>query len=151
MAMADAMNLSAALEAYYNEYGRYPLAQPNGLYLDEAAQAKLLSILRGQDIAANPHKIVFFEHRTAQSEGGWLKRKRYVGGVSPGSGALLDPWGNPYRSALDADYDGRVQSPYSDDDAIKAGVLVWSLGRDGQQSARRKFGNEPADDLGSWF
>ena len=63
IAMNDVMNLSAAIKAYYTEYGRYPLAESDGLYLNEAAQAKLLSILRGQDIAANPRGIVFFEHR----------------------------------------------------------------------------------------
>ena len=151
-AKAAAADISAALKAYFTEYYKWPDFTGDGLFLDEKRQAQLLRTLQGKDEANNPRKIVFFEDRTARQRPGG--RGRYFGGFSPETGALLDPQGNHYRIAIDADGDGQIDAPYSDDPhskSILTSVIVWSLGKDGQQGApANPHTSRGSDDILSW-
>jgi len=141
----------AALKAYQTEYGKWPDFTGDGIFLDEKRQAQLLRMLQGKDEASNPRKIVFFEGRTATDAPG--ARGQYRGGFSPATGAYLDPQGNPYRIALDADYDGQIANPYPDDpyETLAVRVIVWSLGKDGQQGApANPRTSKGSDDILSW-
>ena len=148
-AKRDVLSLTTALKAYYTEYGKWPDFTGDGLFLDENRQAQLLRTLCGKDEANNPRKIVFFEGKTATKVLG--TRGQYRGGFSPETGAYLDPQGHPYRIAIDADYDNVVANPYSDDPPIQTVVIVWSLGKDGQQGAPANPRTaEGSDDVTSW-
>jgi hypothetical protein len=140
----------AALKAFYSEYWKWPPVNQNGLIDSPENQARLFQILQGKDSTANPRKIVFHEAPTARKQGSWGHRK-LVAGLSP-EGVLLDPWGNPYRIAFDADYDAQITSPYQDQqaDPIRLGVIVWSPGKDGVQSPWLRHSERRADDIVSW-
>jgi len=143
--------MTATIKQYYVEYGRWPDVTGDGRFLDATGNARVMGVLRGPDEIKNPRKIVFFEGAPAR------KSKTFGGhwesGFDPQSGAFLDPWGNPYRIVVDADYDETISNPYSLDDhpSLRAGVIVWCLGTDGQQGAP----GEPlkirgSDDIVSW-
>jgi hypothetical protein len=143
--------LNAALKQYYTEYGKWPDFTGDGRFLDTARNAQLMRVLRAQDATNNPRNILFFEYLDARPLGYFSKH--LVAGFDPVTGALLDPWGHPYRITLDADYDGVTVSPYPLDPepSIRNGVLVWSLGKDGKQADRyRGPGEKLSDDIISW-
>ena len=141
-----ATSLTAALQMYYSEYGHWPDFTGNGLFLDEQRQARLLRVLMGKDEANNPSKIVFFEARIA-IESFW----KYRSGIHPKTDTLLDPWGQPYRIALDLTGIGTIANFYPDDGPIHSTVIVWSLGKDGQQgSPANPHTFKGSDDVTSW-
>ncbi len=143
----DVMTLLTAIRAYQTEYGALPLPAILS-FEDEATQARLLRVLQGLDDTLNPRRIVFFEARAAT--GGWWRAK-YKSGIHPKSGALIDPWGTPYRLRLDSDYDSTIDNPYVDGKAIGTSVIAWSVGRDGVQGSPGKENIlEDSDDVVSW-
>ncbi len=148
----DVYLLAVALKAFHQEYGRFPQIRADGMYLDEKSQGALLRVLKAENTGENPRKVVFFEGRLARSTGGWIRTRHYRQGLSPVSGALLDPWGEAYRVIVDADGDYRITGPYSDEAPITTtAVIVWSLGEDGKQSERWKASDyDRADDIVSW-
>ena len=143
------VGLSAALKAYYTEYGKWPDFTGNGLFVDEKRQAQLMRTLCGKDEASNPRKIVFFEGKIATKKTSFSDR--YSSGFHPETGVFLDTWGNPYRIAIDADYNEQITNPYSDDPAVQRPVIVWSLGKDGKQgSPTNPHTFKGSDDVTSW-
>ena len=141
-----AIALTAALKACYAEYGHWPDFAGDGLFLDEPRQGQLLRVLCAKDEINNPRKIIFFESKDATESSG-----KYRGGIRRETGVFYDPWGQPYRLALDADYDGTIANPYPDDGPITASVIVWSLGKDGQQGAPANPRTaKGSDDICSW-
>jgi hypothetical protein len=151
------VGISAALKAYFTEYGKWPDYTGDGLFLDEARNAQLMRTLRAQDETNNPRKIVFFEGKTATKRRG--SGAHYGGGFHPETGAFLDPQGNPYRIAIDSDNDGQVENPYSDgphsgnphDTDILTSVIARSLGKDGKQgSPANPHTYKGSDDVTSW-
>ncbi len=146
----DMLNLRAALKAFRLEYGRYPFAEGENAFTNEVEQGKLMRVLTGDDDGENPRRIAFFEGPTAtkrQIDG----KMRYARGFSPETGALLDPWGSFYRIIMDANGDGRVIGPYSDDDEIRTGPILWSLGKDRVQgSSSDRSLRRGSDDVISW-
>lgn len=156
-AQTAAANISSALKAYFMEYGKWPDYIDDGLFLEEKRQAQILHTLLGKEDADNPRKIAFLEGRIATPRPG--ASGRYAGGFSPKTGAFLDPQGNPYRIAIDADGDGRVANPYSDGPHsadphttdLLTRVIIWSLGKDGQLGAPANPRTlKGSDDVVSW-
>lgn len=138
--------LVAALKAYYTEYGKWPDIGGDGVILNAPRQAQLLRVLLAQDEINNPSKIVFVEFPTATVLFG-----KYRGGFNPKTDVLYDPWGQPYRIALDTTGTGTIANPYPDDGPIHASVIVWSLGKDGQQGApANPRTHKGSDDVTSW-
>lgn len=128
-ASQDVRAIVEAVESYHTEYSQYPnvgggdqrdvtLAENNN---------KLFNILRDLEPnhEHNPKHQVFFAAPDAR-EGAKARE-----GFDP-QGVLRDPWGNPYLIRIDGNGDGVVEDPYgtSPTDTIRAGVIVWSLGKD---------------------
>jgi type II secretory pathway pseudopilin PulG len=163
----------SAVSAYYTDYGKYPLGDktpdPNSpadvLFGDSNTSNQVLfDILRnvGPDFTTpnkyNPKGNVYLNSRTvsdpaaprsgfATQDAGTVKFHSYV-----------DPWGNEYRIAIDADGDNRITNlPYSDFQGINAprvSVGVFSIGKDGAVGQKgdgvyRKDGTN-SDDVISW-
>lgn len=126
-ARAAAVGIHAALKEYMIEYGRWPDYTGDGRFVDASRNAQLMHTLCARDEKNNPRKIPFFEARTA-SKVGWFGNT-YASGFHPGTGAFLDPWGNPYLISLDSDFDGKVANPYPGEPEIPLDIIVWSLGR----------------------
>ena len=138
--------LTAGLKAYFVEYGHWPDFTGDGLFLDEPRQGQLMRVLLADDVVDNPRKIIFFEARDVTETSG-----KYRGGFNPKTDVLYDPWGQPYRIALDTTGTGTIANPYPDDGPISASVLVWSLGKDGQQGApANPHTAQGSDDILSW-
>lgn len=168
-----ASGIVGAVTAYYTDYGKYPLGQkasdPNSLtdvlFGDSNTSNQVLfDILRnvGPDFSTpnqfNPKGTVYLTSRVvadpirprsgfATQDAGTVKMHSYV-----------DPWGNEYRIAIDADGDNRISNlPYSDfqgANAPRVPVGVFSIGKDGAVGNKgdgifRRNGTA-SDDIVSW-
>jgi hypothetical protein len=73
-------------------------------------------------------------------------------------GSYVDPWGNEYRIAIDADGDSHITNlPYSDfqgGNSPAVGVAAFSLGKDGalghKGDGAYRNGGSTSDDIISW-
>ena len=126
----DLSQIVAAVNAYYTDYGRYPLNSENedigadtvyGNPGGDFSNADLFNALRAipdtrynTDNQLNPQLIVFFNHPMFNDSGksragisaSAAARARRGSRVMPGS--LLDPWGHEYAVFIDADYNNDV-------------------------------------------
>lgn len=145
-AVAGSVSLIIALQDYHAQYGHWPDFTGDGLFLDEQRQSQLMHVLRSKDEVNNPRGIVFFEGIDATESSGKHRR-----GFDPKTDVFYDPWGQPYRIALDTTGTGTIANPYPDDGPIHQKVIVWSLGKDGQQGAPSKpRTRHGSDDVTNW-
>jgi hypothetical protein len=132
-AKKDTAEIAAAVKAYYIEYGKYPVRSPNGdvaIGNDSDELFKILIATPGHEM--NPRKVVFLSTEKPN-----------------------DPWGSRYMIGIDADYNNHIDAKivgYSDVDAemLKAGVMVWSYGRDGKPGTNGDAKFTGSDDVASW-
>jgi len=162
-----------AVGSYFTDYGKYPLGDkrpdpstPSDVLFGDATTSNqvIFDILRnvGPDFTTpnqyNPRAVVYMASRIvsdpkaprsgfATEDAGTVKKHSFV-----------DPWGNEYRIAIDADNDYRITNlPYSDfqgENAPRNNVVVFSIGKDGQLGNKgdgvyRKNGTN-SDDVISW-
>jgi type II secretory pathway pseudopilin PulG len=138
----DVIQIVTAVNAFYTEYGKYPV--PSGTTTDAffgsgAAPAGctpignndlLFNALRGLDNTTNPRAIVFL------SPGGAKNSIPPKGGIATDN-RYYDPWGSQYAVAMDSDYNNQIgtANPYSDADAgtspLRFGVIAYSFGKNG--------------------
>jgi len=119
--------LKTAWETFLVDYKRFPDIGANskeGAYVITGQD--VLQILRGREdykvngVVQNPRKLSYMDfHQNATQ--------------------YLDPWGKPFRMALDTDYDGKVTAMGQ---ALRGNVVVWSAGEDGEDGTD--------DDVTSW-
>ena len=134
------------LSIYRDEYDHWPDFTGDGLFLDKERQAHLIRVLSAKDEVNNPRKIMFIDRPTASDS-----PAHYYSSIDAKTGTLLDPWGQPYRIALDTTGTGTIANPYPDDGPISASVIVWSLGKDGRQGAPANPRTaKGSDDICSW-
>src|SRR6266404_5793181 len=74
----DVTQIVTAVNAFYTEYGKYPLVTADTIITSTSSpsNAALFNVLRGLDATNNPRQIVFIS--------------------PPGAGQYYDPWGTPY-------------------------------------------------------
>jgi prepilin-type N-terminal cleavage/methylation domain-containing protein len=156
----DLTQIVNAVNAYYTEYGKYPVADADqGIEKTfSTANRQLLDILQslpGNDPAPgdpttnkyNLRKIVF------------LQPPR----VNPTDGNYYDSWANVYRIRIDSDYNNAVANPYgapgtggAGSNPINQGVVAWSFGSDhqlgnnGDNVYRNPTTGAQSDDVISW-
>ena len=135
----DLVQLVNAVNAYYTEYGKFPLpAGAQGTSEDftysydgntsSSPNSDLIKILQNEPTAAadNPRGIVFFSGPIAKKTGGY--------GIQMGAGSgglmFLDPWGKAYSVCIDADYNGKLRERGTGT-LLPLGVATWSLGKQG--------------------
>jgi len=147
----DVTQIVTAVNAFYTEYGTYPSTFAPEMTFDAKngnTNDKLFNELRGNNLAKmNPRNIPFISLPVVKDDsnpkGGFAK-----------NGSLYDPWGTEYLVRLDTDYDNRVTNPYSANAGtsplLDAGVLAWSLGKDGQSAGGDKKTGTSEDDVLSW-
>jgi len=151
----DLTQIVTAINAYYTEYGKYPIATSEKP-LNSTETADLFNTLRaigsngGANAAnaQNTRQIVFMTPPNAKDAS---NPRSGIGS----DGEFYDPWGSTYQIAMDATYDTNIQNPYQPDtgagpDEIRQGAITWSFGRD------KKLGNAGdskftgSDDVISW-
>jgi len=169
----DETQIVTAVNAYYTEYGKYPMADARqgtdtlyGKSNTAPGNEDVFNVLRAIAIGVNlgdvlnPRKIIFFSGK----DGGSRPRSAFAGvattdtqGKPINIGAFVDPYGNAYMVAIDGSYDGAIvdPSPYTDltypaGNTVRTGCFVESFGKDGKQG---KAGNKVysgSDDVLSW-
>jgi prepilin-type N-terminal cleavage/methylation domain-containing protein len=169
----DLTQIVNAVNAFYTEYGKYPLAAgvttdttfgPGG---SPATNKTLFTELRGCTAAAgscpaaaviNTRQIVFISPPDVKDGAnpllGIATRTVTVNGVSIPLGSYVDPWGTNYVIRIDGDYNNQVANPYTANAGatpnLTIGVIAWSLGKDGLGGSGDKSSTNSSDDLISW-
>jgi prepilin-type N-terminal cleavage/methylation domain-containing protein len=147
----DLAQIGTAVNAYYTEYGKYPVVADDTPIANTADLFYTLRAIASGTVnasdAANPRKIVFVEIPDAKNQ------SQPRSGIKTSDGQWYDPWGTSYKIAIDGNYDNTVANPYgptggAGSDPIRAGVISWSLGKDKQFGKNGKFTG--SDDVISW-
>jgi len=149
----DLTQIVTAVNAFYTEYGRYPI--DSSITTDAAAtcgsggtSSKLLfDELRAKSISLNTRGIVFISPAEDTSQ-------TSPTGKIGSDGQFYDPWASAYSIEMDADYNNQIANPYGENgagaDPIRQGVIAWSFGKDKQigNKGDQKFAH--SDDVISW-
>jgi prepilin-type N-terminal cleavage/methylation domain-containing protein len=140
----DLTQIVNAVNAYYTEYGKYPLATDDSIITNNAA---LMNVLRAMDVTNNPRQIVFINPPFVKNDTVGSRRS----GVSPTDGQYYDPWGTPYRLIINGTYDNQIPNPYTANTGagpltLNIGVVAWSFGKDVTQGTNFNL----SDDVISW-
>jgi len=140
----DLTQIVNAVNAYYTEYGKYPLATDDSIITDNHL---LMNVLRAMDPTNNPRQIVFINPPYVKNDTAGSRRS----GVSPTDGQYYDPFGTPYNLRIDGNYDNQLANPYTHDTGagpvtLTIGVIAWSFGKDGTQGTDFNA----SDDVISW-
>lgn len=145
----DITQLVIAVNAFYTEYGKYPIATDDAPLSNTA---NLLYTLRAVPAGANagdatnPRKIAFLNVPNAKDP---ISPRS---GIKSSDGQWYDPWGSTYKVAIDGTYDNQLANPYgptggAGSDPLRQGVIAWSLGRNGALGggppATSAFAKEP--------
>jgi len=147
----DLTQIVNAVNAFYTEYGKYPLATDDSIITNNAL---LMNVLRAMDPTNNPRQIVFISPPYVKNDTAGNRRS----GVSPTDGQYYDPFGTPYTLRIDGNYDNQLPNPYTlnaGPATLAIGVIAWSFGKDGVSSsvpgpAADKNAGTADDDVISW-
>jgi prepilin-type N-terminal cleavage/methylation domain-containing protein len=142
----DLTQIVTAVNAFYTEYGRYPITTDDAIYGGTPKPAKtLLEALRGLNASENPKAIIFVNPPEVKD------KNNPRSGVGT-DGEWYDPWGTPYRLEIDGDYDSQIKpnpyggSAHAGSDPLRQGAIAWSFGKDQKQDSDVTVG----DDVISW-
>ena len=151
----DLTQIVNAVNAFYTEYGKYPLVTVDAIYGTGTANNVLFNVLRGLDPTNNPRQIVFisppYVKTPANPKSGIATQATTINGISVAVADYVDPWGTPYNVKIDGSYDNQLTNPYSANTGagpspLSFGVIAWSQGPNQVQGA--DFG--ASDDVISW-
>src|SRR5438132_6278073 len=112
----DLTQIVTAVNAYYTEYGKYPLVTADTIYGPGGSTNNLLfNELRATAGATqNPRQIVFISPPDVKDP---VHPRAGIGISGTGAptplGQFWDPWGNPYAIKIDGDYNNQVANPYT--------------------------------------
>src|SRR5437773_6985127 len=129
----DLTQIVTAVNAFYTEYGKYPLVAADTIYgPGGTANNVLFNELRATSATQNPRGIVFISPLDAKDQ------TNSRSGIKTSNGQWYDPWGTPYNVEIDGNYDNGIANPYgaqavggAGSDPIRLGVISWSRGKDG--------------------
>jgi prepilin-type N-terminal cleavage/methylation domain-containing protein len=149
----DLTQIVTAVNAFYTEYGKYPLVTADTIYgpAGTAGNNALFDVLRAINVTENPRQITFISPPDAKNP----SQPRSGIGTSTGSGQFFDPWGTAYNIEVDGNYDSQITNPYSTNagsPTLRIGVIAWSYGTDlGSETAGTdKNVGKNKDDVISW-
>jgi prepilin-type N-terminal cleavage/methylation domain-containing protein len=165
----DLTQIINAVNAYYTEYGKYPLVTADTTYgPGGTANDLLFNELRSTAAATqNPRQIVFISPPSVKDpinpRSGIALQATTINGISVAVGDFVDPWGTPYNVRVDGGYDNSVPNPYgaqtaggAGPDPLPSGVIGWSRGKDqtlgtnGDNVYRNPTTGAQSDDVISW-
>jgi prepilin-type N-terminal cleavage/methylation domain-containing protein len=165
----DLTQIVNAVNAFYTEYGKYPIVTTDTIFSGTTGSpnnnSDLLYSLRAIPLGANalvngvpainPRSIVFISPPDVKNDTAGQRRS----GVSPSDGKYYDPWGTPYLVEIDGNYDNQILvNPYALNAGatpLRIGVIAWSFGKDAQSDsvpgpAADKNTGTNDDDVISW-
>jgi prepilin-type N-terminal cleavage/methylation domain-containing protein len=149
----DVTQIVTAVNAFYTEYGKYPLpstATGDGYSAGDGSTSSkpLFDALRGLDVTLNSRQIIFISPAEDRTQ---ANPKGKIGSDDQ----FHDPWTSPYSIRIDADYNNQVPNPYSatggaGPDPIRQGVIAWSVGKDTKLGINGNNRFTGSDDVISW-
>jgi prepilin-type N-terminal cleavage/methylation domain-containing protein len=152
----DLTQIVNAVNAFYTDYGRYPLVTADTTYGPGGTANNLLfSVLRGTDTTNNPRQVIFisppYVKTPANPRSGIATQATTINGIAVAINDLVDPWGTPYNVVIDGGYDNQLTNPYTADtgagpSSLRVGVIAWSRGADQVQGTNFSA----SDDVISW-
>ena len=156
----DLTQLVNAVNAFYTDYGKYPLAtgtadttygsvtipNSNVLYTLRADPTTANGNPNANN-AVNTRQIVFISPPYVKNDTAGNTRS----GVSPTDGNYYGPWGSQYQLTIDGNYNNQIANPYTANTGagpatLNIGVIAWSLGSDATQGTDFNA----SDDVISW-
>ena len=146
----DLTQIVNAVNAFYTDYGKYPLVTVDTTYgPGGTANNALFNVLRGMDATNNPRQIVFINPPFVKNPAS--PRSGIGTPTGTGPGQYFDPWGTAYDVKIDGNYDNQITNPYTLDTGagpatLNQGVTAWSLGKDTTQGTNFSA----SDDVISW-
>ena len=123
----DLTQIVTAVNAYYTEYGKYPIVTDDTPIANTADLFYTLRAIASGTAntgnAANPRKIVFISPPDAKDQ------TNPRGGIKTSDGQWYDPWGTTYKVVIDGNYDNTVPNPYGNNngagaDPVRQGVMA---------------------------
>jgi prepilin-type N-terminal cleavage/methylation domain-containing protein len=158
----DLTQIVNAVNAYYTEYGRYPL--PAGTTTDKtfgpggdpSTNETLFNPLRGVEPVSptmlNPRQIVFILPPAVKDP---ANPRSGIATAAGNLGQYFDPWGSNYVIRIDGNYDNQLPNPYTADTGagpatLTFGVIAWSLGKNQAGGSGDKNSVAADDDVISW-
>ena len=114
----DLTQIVNAVNAFYTDYGKYPLVTADTTYgpAVDTANDPLFNELRAQGATQNPRQIVFinppYVKTPANPRSGIATQATTINGISVRYDCV-DPWGTPYNVAIDGGYDNQLTNPYT--------------------------------------
>jgi prepilin-type N-terminal cleavage/methylation domain-containing protein len=150
----DLTQIVNAVNAFYTDYGQYPLVSADATYGSTTIPNNdlfytLRAVSAGVNVGdvKNPRKIVFISPTFVKNDTAGNRRS----GVSPTDGNYYGPWANQYQVRIDGNYDNSLTNPYTANTGagpatLTQGVIAWSFGPDGAQGTDFSA----SDDAISW-
>ena len=152
----DLTQIVNAVNAFYTDYGKYPLVTADTTYgpagsLNDDLFYTLRAVGSGANTGdvVNPRKIVFISPPYVKNP---VNPRSGIGTpTGTGPGQYFDPWGTAYDVMIDGGYNNQLANPYTLDTGagpvtLNIGIVAWSLGPDGAQGTN--FSD--SDDVISW-
>src|SRR5437868_909281 len=132
----EEQQIVAAVNAFYTDYGKYPLVTADTTINGTSAPSNgdLFFTLRGVsggvnlNSAVNTRAIVFIQPPVSKDQ------TNPRSGIKTLNSIWYDPWGSPYNVMIDGNYDNTLANPYTDQPGgqfLYNGVIVWSFGKNG--------------------
>jgi prepilin-type N-terminal cleavage/methylation domain-containing protein len=172
----DVTQIVTAINAFYTEYGRYPVtltstttdaffgtgALPAGC-TGYGNNDVLVDVLRNNTTGVNaanvtllnPRAIVFISPSAARNTTPPKGGISQTAGTGYAVGDYMDPWGSQYAIQLDTNYDNTLTNPYLDVDGsagttpIRQGAIGYSFGKNGALGGGPKLNNSFGDESGT--
>ncbi|NBU72618.1 MAG: prepilin-type N-terminal cleavage/methylation domain-containing protein [Bacteroidetes bacterium] len=151
-AKADLTAIVAAVKAYRQEYGKYPVAPSK---MDQASDE--FNSWYGPPTTPNDSKLlmrILSGDATVALEGMVINPKgvRFLEGAGS-DGTFQDPWGNQYAVKMDTNESGGVEyyNPAGGNaENLRVSVIAVSLGKNKIQEDPDKKATKTCDDVFSW-
>ena len=141
----DLTQIITGVNAFYTEYGKYPLPANQGgeSYTYAANNDQLFNALRGNDGTQNPRSVPFMNIPVVKD----FTQPR--GGIGS-DGRYYDPYGMPYSIRIEANYNNKIDNPYQNAGfgTLDLGAIAYSSGKDKKKEDDTKAAD--FDDVLSW-
>jgi prepilin-type N-terminal cleavage/methylation domain-containing protein len=161
----DLTQIVNAVNAFYTDYGKYPLVTADATYGSTTIPNNdlfytLRAVASGANAGnvANPRQIVYISPPDVKSPTSPRSGIATQAAGSVPAGEFVDPWGAAYKITIDGGYDNQVANPYTANAGatpnLQIGVIAWSVGVDGSGPPAVPGGDKNtgvfADDVISW-
>lgn len=140
-------DLAAALEAYYREYGRWPVGLKGETDTPSESHDVEKEVVGGLDTCPNVVRMLSGETVNGQNH----RRIPFLQFIRAAirQGRLVDPWGNPYKYMLDFNLDNTLHLEFVNGSRVldlPQSVAAWSRGGNPDENGPDGW----KDDIRSW-